>query len=195
MKLESAVFRSLASAALVAIFMAGLAAFLSVTSTRDAAAGAAELNAKARGALERLYAAETTAKEVGSQAVAVLVFPKITKAGMIVGGQYGEGALLSGDKTMGYYITTAASFGLQIGGQTFGYAMFFMNEAAMKHLDDNDGWDVGTSPTLVYGDEGWSAGMNVSDLTEEILIFFFGQQGLMAGGGIQGTKITRFNPD
>ncbi len=163
--------------------------------TAALAATAAELDAASRAALAKLLETVPAAAEVNDKAVAVLVFPDVTKAGLIIGGQYGEGALLSGDTTKGYYDTTAASFGLQIGGQTFGYAMFFMNDKALAYLDSSDGWDVGTAPTLVYGDDGWSSSASVSELEEDILVFFFDQEGLMAGAGIQGTKISRFTPE
>ncbi len=168
---------------------------LSLAPTKTQAATAAELDASSKAALAKLIETVPAAAEVNEKAVAVLVFPDVTKAGLIIGGQYGEGALLSGGTTKGYYETTAASFGLQIGGQTFGYAMFFMNDKALAYLDSSDGWDVGTAPTLVYGDEGWSSSASVSELEEDILVFFFDQEGLMAGAGIQGTKISRFTPE
>ena len=88
---------------------------------------AAELASASQAALQQLYASVPLAKELGPKAHAILVFPKVTKAGLGVGGQYGEGALLKGGTAVAYYKTTGASFGLQAGGQQYGYAMFFMN--------------------------------------------------------------------
>src|SRR6185436_17506843 len=73
----------------------------------------------------------------------ILVFPTVKKAGFMVGGQRGEGALRVGGKTAGYYKTTAASFGLQAGGQKFSYAMFFMTDGALEYLKNSKGWEVG----------------------------------------------------
>ena len=92
---------------------------------------AAQLAQAAQTALKQLYAAAPLAKELGPKAHAILVFPKVTKAGLGVGGQYGEGALLKGGTAVAYYKTTGASFGLQAGGQQYGYAMVFMNATAL----------------------------------------------------------------
>ena len=92
---------------------------------------AAELEAASKAALQKLYASAPLAKGIGPTAHAILVFPKVTKAGLGIGGQYGEGALLKKGTAVAYYKTTGASFGLQAGGQQYGYAMFFMNEKAL----------------------------------------------------------------
>ena len=96
------------------------------------AASAAEISGDAQAALKTLYAKVPAAKTIGAKAQAVLVFPKITKAGLGIGGQFGEGALIKGGKTVAYYNTTGVSSGLQAGAQQYGYAMFFMNDAALE---------------------------------------------------------------
>ncbi len=152
---------------------------------------AAELEAGADKALEQLYAQSAETRELAEKSVAVLIFPKITKGGLMIGGQFGEGVMRQGDATLGYYNILGASYGLQIGGQQFSYAMFFLNDAALRHFEDNDGWEAGVGPTLVGGRDGWSSSMGTNDLQGDIVPVFFGQAGLMAGGGLQGTKITR----
>ena len=92
------------------------------------AAGAAEIASEANASLQQLYAAVPAAKGLGASAKAILVFPKVTKAGLGVGGQYGEGALLQGGKAVAYYSTAGASVGLQAGAQTFGYALLQKRE-------------------------------------------------------------------
>lgn len=151
----------------------------------------AELDERTDAALERLYAESPEARELGEKAVAVLVFPRVTKGGLMVGGQYGEGAMREGGRTTGYYSIVGASYGLQIGAQVFSFAMFFLNEAGLAHFRQNNGWEAGVGPTLVGGDKGWSSSMGTNDLQGDIVPVFFGQAGLMAGGGLQGTKITR----
>ncbi len=151
----------------------------------------AELDALVDSALEGLYASEPAAKELEGKSVAVLVFPEVLKGGVIVGGQYGEGAMRQGGKTTGYYSMAGASYGLQFGAQVFGYAMYFLNEKSLQFLQDSSGWEVGSGPTLVGGEEGWSAKMGTSDLEGDVAVVFFNQSGLMAGAGIQGTKITK----
>ena len=134
------------------------------------------------------------AKAAAAQAHAILVFPKVTKAGLGVGGQYGEGSLLKKGKATGYYKTTGASFGLQAGGQQYGYAMFYMNEKALAQLDSAKGFEVGVGPSIVLVDEGMAKTTTTSTIKEDIVAFVFGQKGLMAGLGIQGNKITKITP-
>ena len=157
------------------------------------AASAAELNPEAAAALKQLYDSEPAAKALGAKARAILVFPSIIKAGFIVGGQYGEGALRKGDRTVAYYNTVAASYGLQAGAQSFGYALFFMNDSALKYLDKSGGWEIGTGPSIVVVDQGKAGALTTTTAQSDIYAFFFDQQGLMAGLGLQGSKISRIS--
>ena len=155
---------------------------------------AAELNQEAQTALAALYKTAPLAKTLGPKAHAILVFPKVTKAGLGIGGQYGEGTLLKGGKATAYYKTTGASFGLQAGGQQYGYAMFFMNANALSELDKASGFEVGVGPSIVMVDEGMAKTTTTTTLKDDIYAFVFGQKGLMAGLGIQGNKITKITP-
>lgn len=159
------------------------------------AGSAAELDREVMNALQDLYAKSSTAKVLGEKAKGILVFPGIYKGGFIVGGQYGEGALLVNGKTAGYYNTVQASFGLQAGGQKFGYALFFMTDSAKEYLDKSDGWEVGVGPTIVVVDVGASGSATTTTLKSDIYAFFFDQKGLMGGLGLQGTKITKINKE
>lgn len=156
---------------------------------------AAEIDTQVKTAMERLYAGSPEALEVSKSAKAVMVFPDVVKAGLGIGGQYGEGALLVNGKTIGYYNTVAASYGLQAGFQTFGYAMFMMNEGALNYVNENNGWEFGSGPTIVVIDDGASGSFTTSSAKEDIYVFFFDQKGLMAGLGLQGTKVTKIDPD
>ena len=109
----------------------------------------------------------------------------------MVGGQFGEGALLKGGKTSAYYNTLSASYGLQIGLQKYGYALFFMSDSAMGWLDKSDGWELGTGPSIVVVDEGVAKSMSSTTLQSDVYAFFFDQKGLMGGLGLQGTKVTK----
>ena len=156
--------------------------------------GAAKLAGDSQAALQQLYAKVPAAKSLGAKAKAILVFPKVTKAGLGIGGQYGEGALLQGGKAIGYYNTAGVSSGLQAGAQTFGYAMFFMNDAALKSLDKSEGFEVGVGPSVVVMDEGKAKTTTTTTAKDDIYAFIFGQKGLMAGLGVQGNKITKITP-
>jgi lipid-binding SYLF domain-containing protein len=177
---------------LTTIFMVLAFTAIALASPNPAtAASAAEINRNAQKALEDLYAKSPSAKTMGEKAVGILVFPGIVKGGFIVGGQYGEGALIKDGKTVAYYNTIAASYGLQAGLQKFGYALFFMTDSALKWIDKSDGWEIGVGPSIVVVDAGAAASMTSTTLQSDIYAFFFDQKGLMAGIGLQGTKITR----
>ena len=155
------------------------------------AADRAALERDARAALQKLTATIPAAKSLSSSATAVLVFPKVTKAGLGVGGQYGDGVLFRQGKVAGYYNTSGASVGLQAGAQQFGYAMFMMNDKAVGALSANEGFEVGVGPSVVVMDEGKAKTLTTTTAKDDIYAFIFGQKGLMAGLGIQGNKITR----
>jgi lipid-binding SYLF domain-containing protein len=156
-------------------------------------ASAAEIDRGVRSALQTLYAESASARALGQKARAVLVFPSIVKGGFIVGGQYGEGALVRNGKIAGYYNTIQASYGLQAGLQKYGYALFLMTDAAIDWVNRGDGWEIGTGPSIVIVDVGKAASMTTTTLHSEIYAFFFSQKGLMGGLGLQGTKISRIN--
>jgi len=155
---------------------------------------AAKLASESQAALQKLTASVPLAAALAKSAVAVLVFPTITKAGLGVGGQYGEGTLLKKGTAAAYYKTTGASFGLQAGGQKYGYAMFFMSDEALKGLDNANGFEVGVGPSIVVVDEGMGKSTTTNTLKGDVYAFIFGQKGLMAGLGIQGNKIKKITP-
>ena len=171
-----------------------IGAMLALTGQSALAASAAELSRDANASLQKLYASVPAAKALGGSAYAILVFPKVTKAGLGVGGQFGEGALLQKGKAVAYYNTGGASIGLQAGAQRYGYALFFMNEKALGQLDKADGFEIGVGPTVVVVDEGKAKNITTTTAKDDIYAFIFGQKGLMAGIGIQGNKITKINP-
>lgn len=157
------------------------------------AASKSELNASSKAALNQLIASTPAASALSKKAVAVLVFPSITKAGFMVGGQYGEGVLYQGGKPVGYYNTAGASYGLQAGAQQYGYAMFFMTRSALNSLNSAEGFEVGVGPSVVVVDEGMGKSMTTKTMNDDVYAIIFSQKGLMAGLGIQGNKITKLN--
>ncbi|OPY90266.1 MAG: hypothetical protein A4E72_00746 [Syntrophus sp. PtaU1.Bin208] len=171
----------------VLILLAGI----SVPKGQALAASAAEINRNVQIALLKLYEKSPPAREMGQKAKAILVFPDIVKGGFIVGGQYGEGALIKDGKVVGFYSTVSASYGLQAGIQKYGYALFLMSDSALRFLDRSEGWELGLTPNVVVVDVGAAGGISTTTAKSDIYAFFFDQKGLMAGLGLQGTKITR----
>ena len=188
-KKEETMMRTFCVTAILLVLAFAAGTFISPNPVQ--AASAAELNRDVKIALERLYAKSPAAKTLGEKAKGILVFPGITKGGFMVGGQYGEGALIKEGKVAGYYSTVQVSYGLQAGVQKYGYALFLMSDSALKWIDKSDGWEVGTGPTIVVMDEGASGSLTTTTAQSEIYAFFFDQKGLMRGLGLQGTKITK----
>lgn len=166
-----------------------------ITRTNSANSSASQIARDSRAALASLYAQNTGAKALGKKAKAVLVFPSVTRAGFIVGGQAGNGARFRNDGSIsGFYQTTSASYGLQAGVQNFGYALFLMDNEAVRNVDRSSGWEIGSSPSLVVVDRGMATSLSTTTINRGTYAFFFNQRGLMAGLGLQGSKITRINP-
>ena len=157
-------------------------------------AAAGSVDAESKAALKKLYAKQPAAKTLAAKAHAILVFPSIYKAGLMVGAQVGDGTLIDRNgKALGHYRSLAGSYGYQAGAQKFGYALFFMNKAALKYLDQSDGWEIGVGPSVVVVDEGMGKTITSTTLSQDVYAFIFDQGGLMAGAGIQGSKITKLS--
>ena len=170
-----------------------IAAVILICPSPAVAESAAGLEADADAALNELYRNSPAAKMLSEKTTAILVFPNIVKAGFLVGAQYGEGVLRKKGRTVGYYSSVAGSYGLQAGVQAFGYALFLMSSSAVDYLDNSDGWEIGVGPSIVVVDEGVARSLTSTTLKDDVYAFIFDQKGLMAGLGIQGSKITRIS--
>jgi lipid-binding SYLF domain-containing protein len=155
------------------------------------ATSAEELNADSAQALQALYKTNSAAEAIGKKARAILVFPKITKAGLVFGGSYGEGVLMKGSNVSGYYNSVSASWGWQAGAESYGYVVFLMSDKAVRYLNVSKGWEVGVGPSVVMVNEGVAKNLSSSTLKSDAYAFIFDQQGLMVSLSIEGTKISR----
>lgn len=174
-------------------------AFLAGSVTALAAAASAAragvpdpgLEAEAQAALKRLLATNEAARVVSSKAKGVLTFPKVTKGGLVFGGQYGKGVLRVGKRVDGYYEIVAGSWGLQAGVKTFSYALFFTTTQALERMKASSGWELGADPNVVVVDEGAAKRITTTTVRDGVYAFVFGQQGLMGGVSLEGAKINR----
>lgn len=177
--------------ALLKFILVTAAAFsFAAISSQVYAATAEDLNRDAAQALQTLYKSNPLAEDISKKAKAVLVFPNIVKAGLVFGGSYGEGVLFKGSHVDGYYNSVSASWGLQAGAQSYGYAVFLMTDKAVKYLAKTKGWEIGVGPTVVVVNEGVAKNLSTSTLKDDAYAFIFDQQGLMASLSIEGTKIS-----
>lgn len=149
------------------------------------------LEQASRKELKSLYDGSPGLKALGSKAKAVLIFPKVTKAGLIIGGQSGDGILLRNDTVVGHYNTAAVSLGMQAGVQSFGYALFFMSDKVLTEFQNSENFQIGVGPTIVIVDAGAAKDINTLTAKADVYGTIFDQKGLMAGIGLAGTKITK----
>ena len=171
-----------------------LSLVIAVGSDPVSAKSAAELDAETNQALETLYGQSSAAKELGTKAQGILVFPSITKGGLIVGGEYGEGALRVDGKTQGYYSSASGSVGLQIGISTRSLVIMFMTDEALKKFTSSDGWEAGVDADVTLIDIGATGSLDTTTAQSPVIGFNFGEEGLMAGVSVEGTKVTKIDP-
>ncbi len=155
------------------------------------AATAEDLDKDSAQALQALYKTNPTAEAISKKAKAILVFPKVVKAGLVFGGSYGEGVLMRGAKVTGYFNTVSASWGWQAGAESYAYVVFLMSDKAVNYLAKSKGWEFGVGPTVVAVNEGVAKNLSTSTLKDDAYAFITDQQGLMASLSLEGTKISR----
>lgn len=154
------------------------------------AASARDLKADAVQFLERLYTTRPEAQQLAKTAHAVLVFPKIVKAGLLFGGSYGEGVMTRGNGFHRYYNSLSASWGWQTEAESYGYVLFLMNHKAVDHLHNINRWEIGIGPSVLVVNEGVDPNFSGS-LTQDAYAYIFDQHGMMASQSIEGTKIAQ----
>ena len=179
---------------LAAALMAVVAVSAPLVPAAQARESAAKITQRGAEALQELEAREPRSRLFANHARAVLVFPAIFKAGLVFGGESGDGVLFINGRAAGFYNLSGGSFGFQAGAEKFGYALFLMNDAALRHLRRSSGFDVGTGPSLVLINSGAAAEANSTTMTKDIYAFPFSTKGLMADLTLQGTKITPIHP-
>ncbi len=157
------------------------------------AATAREIDVSVNVALERFTKEIKGSKELLAIAKGVLVFPSVYKAGFVVGGEYGEGALRIGGKTVGYYNTVAGSFGLQIGAQSKTIILLFIQQEALDKFRKSEGWKAGVDGSVALISVGVGGALDTENIKDPIVGFAFGQKGLMANLTFEGAKISRMN--
>lgn len=144
-------------------------------------------------ALERFYDHVKDGKKLVKEAKGVLIFPVVFKAGLGIGGQYGEGALRIRGKTADYYSTAAASIGFQLGAQKKSIIILFMKDDALRKFRDSSGWKVGVDASVAVITVGAGGEIDTAKLNEPILGFIFSQAGLMYNLTLEGAKFTKLN--
>lgn len=159
--------------------------------TTSSAKTAQEINGEVNEALKLFGQQVKGGKEFLNASKGMLVIPNIVKAGLGVGGQYGEGALRIGGKTVEYYSIAAGSAGLQIGAQKMNLILVFTQDEALKKFRASSGWKAGVDATVAFVDVGAEKSLDTANIKDPIVAFLFGQKGLMAAATIEGAKFTK----
>ena len=167
-----------------------LLAFVAAPQTSEAGS-ATEINAAANATLQSFVAQNLSARELGRKAAGVLVFPSILKAGIGLGGEYGEGVLIVKGNAAGYYNIISASFGFQLGVQSRSLIIMFMTEEALAGFRNAYGWKVGVDGSIVVVTVGAGGSIDTETLTSPIIAFIVDPQGLMYNLSLEGSKISR----
>ena len=163
------------------------------SSPADQAAQRAEIDAGADAALNQLYAQDPAAKTLAGRAKGIAIFPSIVKAGFGVGGESGDGVLRVGGKNVAYYNTSGASIGLQIGAQSYSQVLMFLTDDALARFRDSAGWQAGVDGSVAVLKTGTGGQIDTANISDPVVGFVFGQQGLMGDVTIEGSKYTKLD--
>lgn len=155
---------------------------------------ATELDARVDATRDFLFNNYPGTIDLAQKSQGILWMPLITKAGFIVGGAYGQGALRINDGTVDYYSATQASVGFQIGAQQYAHALFFMTEEALTEFRSSAGWSAGADLEYALNDAGGNVSARTLTSLDPIIAVVFGQSGLAVGASLEGTKYSRIIP-
>lgn len=156
--------------------------------------GSARIDARVKETLDFMYYEYPNTVDLAQKAAGMLVMPLITEAGIGIGGGYGRGALVVDGKTVDYYSTTRANFGIQLGAQQFAHVLFFMTQDSLESFRDSKGWTAGADLEVVAANSGESLAADTNTLRKPIIAIVFGRAGARIGATLEGSKYTRIVP-
>jgi len=171
--------------------MAAVLMMVSAAADMASAKTAKEIDASVDACLDRFYQQVKDGKEIAGKTKGVLVMPGVIKAGLIVGGEYGEGALRVAGKTVSYYNLAAGSVGLQIGGEARDIIIMFMTDNVLKQFQASKGWEAGVDANVALVNIGGGERVDLTKLNDPIIGFVFDVKGLMADISLKGAKFTK----
>ena len=167
-----------------------ISAFLAVNSS---AKTAKEIDASVNVAIKRFYKQVAGAEEFVKASKGMLVMPNVVKGAFIIGGEYGEGAMRIGGKTVDYYNTVSGSIGLQIGGGSKDIILLFMTDGALNQFRASEGWEAGIDGNVALISVGAGGRADTTTLKNPIIGFVFDAKGLIADISLKGAKFTKID--
>ena len=168
-----------------------VACLLAAVATGVSAASREEIDAEVKEAVQKFYKHTSAGRELAQKASGILVFPSVIKAGIGIGGEFGEGALLVKGGTVAYYNTAAASVGFQLGAQARSQIVLFMNDKVLGEFRKSEGWKVGVDGSVALATLGAGGAIDTETANKPIIGFIFSNKGLMYNLSLEGSKITR----
>jgi lipid-binding SYLF domain-containing protein len=159
----------------------------------DRAAKRREIDSGADETLTRLYSTARGSRELADRARGILIFPRVLSAGLVVGGEYGDGVLRTGGRAAGYYRVVGGSFGWQIGAQSQAIVLMFLTQDALDRFRNSNGWTVGADATVSVAKVGASGDIDSNTVKQSVVGFALTNVGLYAGVKLDGSKITRID--
>jgi lipid-binding SYLF domain-containing protein len=156
----------------------------------ESSADRTEIDAGVEGTLGRLYTQVNGSRELVAKADGVLVFPRVLAAGLVVGGEYGKGALRSKGKHIGYYSLASLSFGFQAGAQSKAMVVLFMTKESLDKFRASSGWNVGADASVALVKIGANGQIDTTTATSPVQVIVLTNAGLMANLTLEGTKIS-----
>ena len=172
-------------------FVVFVIAIIGIFSISSYAATANEINASVNASLDRFVKEVKGAQEFLNAAKGVLIIPKVMQGGLVVGAEYGEGALMIGGKTVDYYNIASGSFGAQIGAQQKDIILVFMTDKVLEKFRTSKNWRAGVDAKVTVVKVGDDESLSTMKFKQPVVGFVFGQKGLMAGATIEGSKFTK----
>ncbi len=170
-----------------------LFALFTVAAVNDSGEAASKgvIDAKVSDAMKRFHSEISGSSELAGKSHGILVFPSVLKAGIGVGGEYGEGALRIKGKTVDYYNTAAASIGFQLGAQSKTVMILFMTKESLDAFRYSEGWEVGVDGSVALIKVGAGGSIDTTNIKAPVVGFVFGNKGLMYNLTLEGSKITK----
>lgn len=176
------------------ILLASMIAVMSIAGVAHAASKE-KIDRRTNEALAEFREEISGASDVLAKAKGVLVFPSVKKAGIGIGGEYGEGALRVGGTTVAYYSTASASIGFQLGAQARTQILVFLEESALNKFRASDGWEIGVDASVAVITLDAGGQIDTTQLNQPIVAFVFNGKGLMYNLTLEGSKISRIHKD
>ena len=173
------------------VSMVAVSALIALIGSVALAVDTAAIDSQVSATLDKFYGLSDKNKYLADNAAAVLVFPSITKAGVGVGGEHGDGALLQNGKTVGYYSISGASIGLTLGVSRHSQVILFQTPQALDKFLNSKDWSMGADTSVAVVKKGAGGTYDTQTLSKPVLAFVFGEKGLMGDASLQGAKISK----